>query len=171
MRVNPRGLSSRRARLKLWMFFVPFLVLIPSVLGAGDWPTFGHDPQRSGWAFEEDVLSPRNAKDLELKWVIQVDNEPLALDALTAPVVAAGVATLQGKKTIVYVAGSSDHFFALDADSGKVVWSRTFESHAVAKDEPFYLCPNAVNATPTIDKTVNIIYTISLDGKLYGLDL
>ena len=171
MRINLRGLSSRRARLKRWMVFAPFLVLIPSTLGAGDWPTFGHDPQRSGWAFEEGVLSPLNAKDLELKWVIQVDNEPLALDALTAPVVAAGVATLQGKKTIVYVAGSSDHFFALDADSGKVVWSRTFESHAVAKDEPFYLCPNAVNATPTIDKTVNIIYTISLDGKLYGLDL
>ena len=28
-----------------------------------------------------------------------------------------------------------------------------------------------MNATPPIDKTANIIYTISLDGKLYGLDL
>jgi outer membrane protein assembly factor BamB len=146
------------------------MIVFAFTLRAGDWPTFGHDPQRSGWAFEEDKLSPENAKGLQLKWAVQVDNEPLALDALTAPVVASAVATAQGKKTLVYVAGSSDHFFALDADNGKVVWTRTFESSVLAKDEPFFLCPNAVNATPTIDKERNVIYTISRDGKLYGLD-
>ena len=28
-------------------------------LFAGDWLTFGHDPQRTGWAFEETVLRGR----------------------------------------------------------------------------------------------------------------
>src|SRR5439155_4803204 len=33
--------------------------------------------------------------------------------------------TSQGIKTVVYVAGSSDTFFALDARDGRVVWKRT----------------------------------------------
>ncbi|HET9178405.1 MAG TPA: PQQ-binding-like beta-propeller repeat protein [Terriglobia bacterium] len=140
-------------------------------LGAADWPTFGHDPQRTGSASGEDSITSQNVTKLQLKWSAQVDNPPLALNALTAPVVASHIVTPQGIKDLVYVAGSSDHFFALDADSGKVVWQRTFESAVTSKDEPFYLCPDAVNATPTIDVERNIIYTIAQDGKLYGLDL
>ena len=34
-----------------------------------------------------------------------------------------------------------------------------------------WLCPNNLNATPTIDKERGLIYTIALDGKFYGLDL
>ncbi len=41
----------------------------------------------------------------------------------------------------------------------------------MAKGDPFYLCPNAVNATPTIDRRRNTIYAIAIDGRLYGLDL
>ena len=136
MMINSNELCLRKARLGRQMKIVLLMTLFPFTLRAADWPTFGHDPQRSGWAFEEDRLSPQNAKDLELKWAVQVDNEPLALNALTAPVVAGAVATARGKKTLVYVAGSSDHFFALDAEDGKVVWSQTFESQVVAKDEP-----------------------------------
>jgi outer membrane protein assembly factor BamB len=169
--INSNELRRCKARLGRRLKIGLLTMLVSVTLKAGDWPTFGHDPQRSGWAFEEDRLSPQNAKDLELKWAVQVDNEPLALNALTAPVVASAVATAQSKKTLIYVAGSSDHFFALDADNGDLVWSQTFESHVVAKDEPFFLCPNAVNATPAIDKERSIIYTISRDGKLYGLDL
>ena len=142
-----------------------------TLLEASDWPTFGHDPQRSGWASEEDTLSAENVKGLELKWQTQVDNVPLALNALMPPVVAANVVTPQGVKTLVYVAGSSDTFFALDARDGKVIWNRTFETAVLPRYESFYLCPNAVNATPTIEKSRSIVYTIARDGKLYGLDL
>ncbi len=147
------------------------IICFSTVVRAADWPTFGHDPQRSGWASEETTLTPENVNGLELKWKTQVDNIPLALNALMPPVVAAHVQTSQGIKTLVYAAGSSDTFFALDAQDGKVVWSRTFDSEVLPKDESFYLCPNAVNATPTIDKSRNIVYTIARNGKLYGLDL
>lgn len=146
-------------------------ISLSTVVRAADWPTFGHDPQRSGWTYEEDSLSPENVRGLELKWMTQVDNVPLALNSLMPPVVATNVVTPQGVKTLVYVAGSSDTFFALDAQDGKVIWSRTFESAVLPKHESFYLCPNAVNATPTIDKSRSIVYTIAQDGKLYGLDL
>jgi outer membrane protein assembly factor BamB len=137
---------------------------------AADWPTFGGDPQRTG-SVEDGVLSPAKAVDLELKWSTQLDNVPLALNSLMAPVVANNVATSQGSKTVVYVAGSSDTFFALDSQDGKILWTRTFDSSVVPDDDSFYLCPNSVNATPTIDKVGNLIYTIARDGKLYGLDL
>ena len=97
-----------------WLVTGLFILCTP--LGAADWLTFAHDPQRSGWAFEEATLSAQNVAGLELKWKAQVKNEPRSLTALTAPVVAEGVSTPQGVKTLVFVAGSSNQFFALDAE-------------------------------------------------------
>jgi len=150
--------------------FAALFLLITSV-SAADWPTFGHDPQRSGWAFEETTLSPDNVAGLELKWKVQVKNDPKSLTALTAPLVASGVTTAQGRKTLVYVAGSSNNFFALDAENGSIVWSRTFDTYILPKHEGMWLCPNGLNATPTIDRRSDTIYTVAFDGKLYGLDL
>lgn len=149
---------------------VVLLLCLTASLSAADWPTFGRDPQRSSSVADRSV-SPANASAFELKWATQVENIPLALTSLTAPVVAENVATASGSKTLVFVAGSSDSFFALDAADGKVAWNRTFDSAVIPEDESYYLCPNAVNATPTIDTKDGTIYTIARDGKLYGLDV
>ena len=138
---------------------------------AADWPTFGHDPQRSGWAFEESKLTPEDVSQLELKWKTQVKNEPKSLTALTAPVVASDVVTTSGIKTLVYVAGSGDHLYALDAATGNQVWKIDFDSHVLPKDAGMWLCPNGINATPVIDRSTNSIYAVAVDGRLYGLDL
>jgi hypothetical protein len=106
-----------------------------------------------------------------LKWSIHLDNAPLALNALTAPVVARHVATPAGAKTIAYVAGSSNRLFAVDAATGSLVWQRTFQSYVTAKVEAFFLCPNAINATPVIDRRQNLIFALAFDGRLFGLDL
>jgi outer membrane protein assembly factor BamB len=147
-----------------------FLLLCVTSWGA-DWPTFGHDPQRSGWAVEEDSLNVRNVSGLKLLWKSQVKNEPRSLTALTAPVVTEGVTTPTGIRSVVYVAGSSDNLNAIDARTGELIWSRTFESHVLPKDAGMWLCPNNLNATPTIDKDRGLIYAIAVDGKFYGLDL
>ena len=138
---------------------------------SADWLTFGHDAQRTAWSSEETKLAPENAKDLELKWSVQLDNASLALNALTAPLVARDVATSEGTKTLIYVAGSSNRLFAVDAASSKVVWQRTFQSYVNAKMNSFYLCPNAVNATPVIDRKQNLIFALAYDGRVFGLDL
>jgi outer membrane protein assembly factor BamB len=137
----------------------------------GDWPTFGHDPQRSGWAVEEDSLDVTNVAGLKLLWKIPVKNEARSLSALTAPVVTNGVTTATGIRSVVYVAGSSDNLNAFDARTGELIWSRAFESHVLPKDAGMWLCPNNLNATPTIDKARGLIYVIAADGKFYGLDL
>ncbi len=140
-------------------------------LYAADWVTFGSDPQRSGSPFNERILTVKNVGGLELKWKVKVNNAPKSLTALTAPTVAGDVITAQGIKTLVYVAASSNHLFALDAESGKIIWSKTFDTHVAAKEEDSWLCPQGINATPTIDKDKGIIYAIAMDGRLYGLDL
>jgi len=142
-----------------------------SLLFAADWLTFGHDPQRSGWAFAENQISLQNAPGLTLKWKAPLKNEPKSLTALTVPVIASNVTTAQSVKTLVFVAGSSNHLFALDAETGVVVWTRTFDTLALPKNEDMWLCPQGINATPTIDKAGGIVYAIALDGRLYGLDL
>ena len=157
-------------RLSVALLLV-FILQATCFLSAADWLTFGHDPQRSGWAFAENQISLQNASGLTLKWKVPLKNEPKSLTALTVPVVASNVTTAQGVKTLAFVAGSSNHLFALDAETGTVVWTRTFDTLTVPKNEDMWLCPQGINATPTIDKAGGIIYAIALDGRLYGLDL
>jgi hypothetical protein len=142
-----------------------------SAVRAADWPTFGHDPQRSGYAFDESTLARNNVGQLELKWKARLKNEPRSLTALTAPVVAEDVDTPGGNKTVVYVAGSDDHLFALDAADGRVIWSRDFEVWVLPNAAGMWLCPNNLNATPVLDRSRNMIYAIAFDGRLWGLDL
>src|SRR5206468_6647521 len=73
----------RRARGGLWIRRTAskmsvtawLLLLVSSPPVFGDWLTFGHDPQRSGWSFEENKLTPANVGDLELKWQVQLNNQ------------------------------------------------------------------------------------------------
>ena len=90
---------------------------------------------------------------------------------LTAPVIASNVVTAKGEKTLVYVGGSSNTLFALDAQTGEVIWTQTFRSSSLPKNEVHWLCPNNLNATPVIDRSRNLIFVIAADGKLNGLDL
>ncbi len=141
---------------------------------AGDWLTFGHDPQRSGWAFEETTLSPANVSTLKLKWKSTPKNEAYSLSALTAPVVATGVSTGRGLRTVVYVGGISGTIFAFDAETGEELWNHNFRLMVTPRKGGYqgtFLCPNGITATPVIAKSTGILYTIAGDGALYGLDL
>ena len=66
-----------------------------------DWLTWGGDPQRTGWAKSENILSKDNVSKLEIKWKAQLDTIPKfeVLSTLTAPLVVEGVITAQGQKS------------------------------------------------------------------------
>ncbi len=139
----------------------------------GDWPTFGHDPQRTGWARTERTLSPDNVSKLELKWKTQVENQASLLDALTAPIVAVDVSTRLGLRDVVYVAGKEGGVFALETGGSAILWQWKPMKYALPNNiglQGSVYCPNGVNATPTFDKRTGILYTIAEDGVLYGLD-
>lgn len=135
-----------------------------------DWPTFGADPQRTGWARTETILNRETVRTLELKWKLQLDNAPKELTSLTAPVVADQVKTERGIKEYIFVGGSSDMVYAIDADTGKLVWQKKFTVTGTPARRPDTLCPYAQNATPVVDRgRPRTVYALSSDGKLHAL--
>lgn len=159
------------------------LLLLPTYVsaqtGAGtttpspEWLTWGYDQERTGWNRAETTLSKDNVSRLELKWTAELSTKPeeVVLATETAPLVVNDVNTPQGKKTLVFTVGSDDTIFAIDADTGKIVWQKNFPNNTPAKQAASWLCSNTQNATPVIDKANGIIYLTTSDGKLRGLSI
>ena len=148
--------------------------LLSPVLWAASWPTWGGDPQRSGWAKDETLISKDSVNSMQLRWKLKLDNQPRELNSLTAPVVINPVYTNHGAETYIVVGGSSDNLFVVDADTGKLVWQKHFTNDAppqAGKAEHDYFCPSALNATPVIGSTGPTVYAISVDGKLHALNI
>jgi outer membrane protein assembly factor BamB len=138
-----------------------------------DWTTWGYDQERTGWNRGETSLTPSNVSGLKLLWNTQLSTPPkvIVLSTLTAPLVAEGVRTAHGKKNLVFLLGADDTVFALDADTGKGLWQKTFANPAAPMWAATWLCSNTVNDTPVIDKQNNLIFLITSDGKLRALNL
>ena len=138
-----------------------------------EWLTWGYDQERSGWNRAETTLSPENVSRLAVRWRTELPVPPreIALSTLTAPLVAEGVTTAQGRRTLLFIVGSDDSVFAIDADSGKIVWHKSFPNTLTPPQMATWLCSNTQNATPVIDKPKGIIYLNTSDGKLRGLSL
>ncbi len=70
------------------------------------------------------------------------------LSTQTAPVVAAGVSTPDGAKDLVFSIGMDDVLSAVDADSGKIVWQKSFPNTLKPLRPPSISCSNTEQATP-----------------------
>ena len=142
------------------------------LLAAANWLTFGGDPQRDGWARDESRLSRDNAKSIKLEWEARLDNASKDLNSLSAPLVVEKLLTPRGFKDAVIVAGSSDNVYAIDTDTGKVLWKKTFATEGKPRSAPDFLCPNALNATPVIQGSSGkwTVYAVASDGKLHSLN-
>ena len=157
--------------------FLAAALLIPAAsqaqLPASEWLTFGYDPQRSGWNTAETTLSTKNVGRLKLLWSTPLPTPPqdVALSTLTSPLVTEGVQTQQGRKNLVFTIGIDDTIFAMDADSGKVIWQKTFPNPGKPQRPATSNCANTEQATPVIDKAAGVIYFTMSDGKLRGLSL
>lgn len=166
-------------------FVVTSLVLLP-VLGSAqpmsslqtgpaprDWTTWGYDQERTGWNRGEAILTKQNVSRLTLLWNTQLSTVPtdIVLSTLTAPLVVEGVRTAQGTMNLVLLLGADDTAFAVNADSGKLVWQKHFANTLAQVHPANWECANTANATPVIDKARGIVFLITSDGKLRGLNL
>ncbi len=146
-------------------------LLAASWLDAADWLTFAGDAQRTGWARGEDTLNRDNVKGLKLDWRLRLENEVKELNGLTVPVIIQGAITPRGFKDLALVAGSADTLYAIDVDTGKLLWQKKFTNSGTPKSPPHWLCPNSLTATPVIDKRSRTVYLITSDGKLRSLNV
>jgi len=108
-----------------------------------------------------------------VKWSTQLATTPtdIALSTLAAPLVVESVSTAEGAKNVVFLLAADDTLFAVDADTGKMLWQKAFPNEMTALRPATWLCPNTANDTPVVDKKSGVIYFVTSDGKLRGLNL
>ncbi len=137
---------------------------------ASDWTQFGGDSQRTFVVTGERRLTKHSVSKLKLHWKVKLDNKTKELNSLTVPVVVSNLKNSKAKD-IAIVAGSDDNVFALNADNGAMLWHRHFDNRNTPSQQPDWLCPNALTATPVINRAKEVAYVLASDGQLYTLNL
>ena len=138
--------------------------------------TYHNDVRRTGWNRHEQILSPQTVSQTTFGWLKtvvlddQVDAEPLLVD---------NVRIDHHRHDVVYVVTENDTVYAIDADSGAVLKSRSLGTPV---PRPLN-CENngdavGINGTPTIDLATRTLYVIAyrMSGsspihELHALDL
>jgi polyvinyl alcohol dehydrogenase (cytochrome) len=86
-----------------------------SDVGGGDWPSYGHDVRQSRFQSHERVISPADVPFLTPAWSFSTTDSGGAGDITGTPIVSRGC---------VFAATTEGWAFALNADSGELVWKR-----------------------------------------------
>jgi outer membrane protein assembly factor BamB len=113
--------------------------------GGSEWLTALGDAQRTSWIRTDAKISidTMTKPGFALQWTSTLDNRPRQLNGLTQGVTANGV-TLFVPMSVV--AGSSNNIYAIDNDTGYVVWKRTFEAPLPS---PTAACAGGITAAAT----------------------
>lgn len=145
--------------------------LTPSVSGlqptsfSTDWSTFGVDLARSGDNPNETTLGISNAGSLTERWSRDLGS---AIDA--QPIYAAAVTIGTVKHDVVYVGTEGGEFYALDAGSGDVLWTRSLGSTTSSCDD----LPGGVfgiTGTATFDRATKRVYVADGQDMVHALDM
>ena len=146
---------------------------------AGDWLSIGGDPQHSGWQRRGKQLTTANVKDLKLLWKRQPGGQS---GELTEPVIAGPTITHRGVRELLFIGGTSDNVYAIDADLGTLFWTRQLESSPPSNTKPHTPCGSELMATPVIQPDARAsqreddepgpmrpIYVVASDGMLHKI--
>jgi len=155
------------------------LVTVPAQgQSASEWLTSSGDAARDGWQRVESKITPRNAGKMELLWKTKLAAKPMGMLSFREPLVVTGVKTPDGTHTLAIFAAAANQVFALDAETGKVVWQSNLKWESEKPQEPGegggFICTNALSATPVvspIDAPVRRLYVLASDGYLHTIDL
>ena len=120
-----------------------------------EWLTWGGDIERSGWNRGETTLSKQSVGRLALKWKTQIDKEvSIEIESgnsmLTTPLVAQGVRTPQGPKTVVYTLAASIPCRGDAATGGRAGDARS--TTRLTRGRAELDCTNVSRRRPFIDK-------------------
>ena len=115
------------------------------------WPTYGGSLTSSN-TIAAGALTSKTARRLKARWHTQVSGTVWA-----SPIV---VRRSDGRRLVI-VATETNKLYALDASSGKVVWSRSAGS-------PMPACGGTygITSTPAVDGRAGVLYAASANGLL-----
>ena len=132
---------------------------------ATDWLMYGFDLQRTGENPNETILTPATVAGLHKLWSFN-----LGAVTIMQPVLAEHVMVNSSPQDLVFIGSEHGDFYALNAESGALVWQRNLGSQQTAcGDIPGNIF--GVSGSPSIDRAGNLLYVVGGDGKMYALDL
>src|SRR5438552_2223389 len=128
----PRKKGSPMRKFAIRMVLGSALVFGRVFAWSADWLTDGYDSKRTAWQRDEHVLSTSNVKDMKLLWKVKLDNEPRQMHALLPVLIVGRLNTASGPREVVIETGVSDNLFAMDAETGQILWKKHFTSPTLA---------------------------------------
>lgn len=132
-------------------FFSIALLGIAGVLWGADWSSQSGNPQRDGWARSEANLVKSKIQGLKLLYKTKLDNQSRGLDSLTSPIIISNLITYLGFKELLFVGGSSDSVYAIDAALNRPFWQTHFTHQGdVPEASPTATCPGGLTASIAI---------------------
>jgi outer membrane protein assembly factor BamB len=128
-----------------------------------DWLMVDHDPARTGDATGETVLGTAAAKTLGLAWTTHLDGKVTA-----QPLYVGGVQVNGQTHDVVVGATAANSVYALDADTGAVLWRDNLGSESGNCAIPGGF---GVTGAPVIDRARNRVFAMADNGQLHTISL
>ena len=98
-------------------------VPVAALTAANNWPGVNGGPQREGWAKPEMMLSKNTVGAVQLLYSRKLDNRNRGTQALTPPLVLGNLISYRGFKEMLFLGGSSDTVYSIDAELNRILWS------------------------------------------------
>jgi outer membrane protein assembly factor BamB len=99
------------------------LVPVAALTAANNWPGVNGGPQREGWARPEAMLSRGTVNAIQLLYTRKLDNRNRGPLALTPPLALGNLISYRGFKEMLFVGGSSDVVYSIDAVLNRTLWT------------------------------------------------
>jgi outer membrane protein assembly factor BamB len=117
-----------------------------------NWPTYGGDPQRSGWQGADASIFVDSVKNLQLLWKIKLETKPAGMRTIMPPIIQGRLISYRGFRELAFVATNADIVYAIDADVGTVFWQKHLEYSVrdAQVTSSSWRCPGGLTAMPTM---------------------
>ena len=108
--------------------------------------TYGGDAQRTGFVKTDGRFTKDDVKNFQMVWKVKLEDQPKGLRSLTPPAMIGILISYRGFKELAFVGGSSDNFYAINSDVGKLFFHRplTYSSEIPKIGEASGPCGGAV---------------------------
>jgi outer membrane protein assembly factor BamB/mono/diheme cytochrome c family protein len=123
--VDARKLAARRDAMVFGSRLASNTGRVPvaALTAANNWPGVNGGPQREGWAKPELMLSRDTVGAVQLLYSRKLENRNRGTQALTPPLVLGNLISYRGFKEMLFLGGSADLVYSIDAVLNRIIWS------------------------------------------------
>ena len=119
-------------------------VPVAALTAANNWPSVNGGPQREAWARGEAMLSRSTVAGVRLIYARKLDNQNRGSLALTPPLILGNLISYRGFKEMLFVGGSSDVVYSIDAVLNRTLWTTKLPVGAQPPSAANAACPSGL---------------------------